>query len=195
MAHRADVSGRFWGGIPFLFAAEPLSNVGQTSGYCCPANGGSDGRGLRFADGFDSDSGLSRLIRPRLSRMPRAAACDAAEASGDYHPQTRVSLVKRGSMADQPESTWTFLTNHAAVLLCIAHDPGIRTRDIAAKVDITERAVQRIVADLEAEEYIGRTRVGRRNVYKIRSDRRLRHPVADDQLVGELLDLLRSEPD
>ena len=98
-------------------------------------------------------------------------------------------------MADQPDSTWTFLTNHAAVLLCIARDPGIRTRDIAVKVDITKRAVQRSGADLEVEKYIDKARVGRRNVYKVRSNRRLRHPVADDQLVGELLDLLRSELD
>ena len=98
-------------------------------------------------------------------------------------------------MAQTAKPTWTFLTNHAAVLLCIAHDPGVRTRDIAEKVDITERAVQRIVADLEAEGYISRTRVGRRNVYEIRTERELRHPVTDDQQIGELLDLLRTDSD
>src|SRR5919202_2239784 len=67
-------------------------------------------------------------------------------------------------------SEWTFLTNHGVVLLCLAADPGQRLRDVAASVGITERAVQRIVADLEAGGYLTRTRVGRRNQYKLHAD-------------------------
>ncbi len=87
-------------------------------------------------------------------------------------------------------SGWTFLTNHAHVLLCIAHDPSIRLRDIAAAVGITERAAQKIVADLVAEGYVERVRKGRRNEYTINATRRLRHPLARDHEVGEILDVL-----
>ena len=71
--------------------------------------------------------------------------------------------------------SWTFLTNHAHVLLCIARDPGIRVRDLAQRVGVTERAAQRIVADLIAAEYLERTRDGRRNRYHVRADLPLRH--------------------
>lgn len=110
-----------------------------------------------------------------------------------FHRRSGVRWSAEQAVQEQEKPTWTFLTNHAAVLLCIARDSGVRTRDIASKVEITERAVQRIVADLEAEGYITRTRVGRRNVYEISAERELRHPVTDDQQIGELLDLLRSD--
>ena len=93
-----------------------------------------------------------------------------------------------GGAPEQP--TWTFLTNHGHVLVCIAGDPGIRGRDIAARVGITERAAQAIVADLVAEGYVTRTRVGRRNHYEINRDRPLRHPVEQPHRIGELLELV-----
>ena len=89
-----------------------------------------------------------------------------------------------------PPSRWTFLTNHAHVLLCIAQDPGIRLRDVAGRVGITERATQRIVAELEAGGYLERTRVGRRNHYDLHPEIRLRHPIERHLEVGALLDLL-----
>jgi len=85
---------------------------------------------------------------------------------------------------------WTFLTNHGHVLVCIAADPGIRGRDIAARVGITERAAQAIVADLVREGYVTRTRVGRRNHYEINEERPLRHPVEQPHNIGELLRLV-----
>ncbi|MHB1516967.1 MAG: helix-turn-helix transcriptional regulator [Acidimicrobiales bacterium] len=85
---------------------------------------------------------------------------------------------------------WTFLTNHGHVLVCIAGDPGIRGRDIADQVGITERAAQAIIADLVGEGYVKRTRVGRRNHYEINPDRPLRHPVEQPHSVGELLQLV-----
>lgn len=87
-------------------------------------------------------------------------------------------------------SGWTFLTNHTHVLLCIRQDPEIRLRDVAAQVGITERAAQAIVSDLEAEGYLTRERVGRRNHYELRADVPLRHPLESQHTVGELLDLL-----
>lgn len=82
---------------------------------------------------------------------------------------------------------WTFLTNHAHVLVCIAEDPDARGRDIAARVGITERAAQAIIADLVAEGYITRTREGRRNHYEVNPDAPLRHPLEHDHSIGELL--------
>jgi MarR family len=72
--------------------------------------------------------------------------------------------------------TWGFLTNHSHVLLCIARDPQARARDIAAQVGITERATQRILADLIADGYVTRTKVGRRHHYKINQPRRRAPP-------------------
>ncbi|MBS2031112.1 MAG: winged helix-turn-helix domain-containing protein [Deltaproteobacteria bacterium] len=86
---------------------------------------------------------------------------------------------------------WTFLTNHAHVLLCLARDPEARMRDVATAVGITERAVQRIVADLEAEGYVSRHRDGRRNSYEVHGDLPLRHPIERHRKVSALVALVR----
>ena len=93
----------------------------------------------------------------------------------------------------RPESAgWTFFTNHAHVLLCLAADPEMRLRDVTAKVGITERAVQKIIAELEAGGVLERQRIGRRNVYRILGSLPLRHPVEShctvDGLVHFVLD-------
>src|SRR5512133_4114605 len=85
---------------------------------------------------------------------------------------------------------WDFLTNHAHVLVCVAHDPGIRLRDIAAAVGITERAAHRILSELVDEGYVLRERHGRRNRYKVKPELPLRHPLVQDREVGDLLDVL-----
>jgi MarR family len=90
--------------------------------------------------------------------------------------------------------TWSFLTNHAQVLLCIAHDPGIRLREIGEAVGITERAAHRIVVELAAAGYISRTRNGRRNHYTIRSHLPLPDPLASQQKIGDLLAVLAGQP-
>jgi DNA-binding IclR family transcriptional regulator len=92
-------------------------------------------------------------------------------------------------MSDGRQRTWTFLTNHARVLILIAENPGIRLRDIAARAGITERASQRIVAELEAEAYLTHEKVGRRNYYRLLPSTRLRHPLENGIEVGQLLDL------
>jgi hypothetical protein len=85
---------------------------------------------------------------------------------------------------------WTFLTNHAQVLVCIAHDPGVRLRDIGERVGITERAAHRIVTELATAGYITRARNGRRNYYTINAHLPLPDPIAREQNVGELLEIL-----
>ena len=87
--------------------------------------------------------------------------------------------------------TWRFLTNHTQVLLCIARDGDVRTRDIAHLVGITERAAQRIVADLAEAGFITIERVGRRNRYVVDPEAAMRHSAQDGHEIGELLDLLR----
>jgi len=86
--------------------------------------------------------------------------------------------------------SWRFVTNHTQVLLCIARDRNVRLRDVADAVGITERAAQRIVADLVEEGYVTRERVGRRNRYAVNSEIKMRHPSQSDHEVGELLSLL-----
>jgi DNA-binding MarR family transcriptional regulator len=88
-----------------------------------------------------------------------------------------------------PAAGWTFLTNHAHVLFCIAQDPEVRLRDVAARVGITERAVQRIVTDLEAEGYLAVTKEGRRNRYQVNYEQRLRHPIERHRTVAALIEL------
>jgi DNA-binding MarR family transcriptional regulator len=85
---------------------------------------------------------------------------------------------------------WTFLTNHARVLVCIAHDSGIRLREVAERVGITERAAHRIVSELLAAGYITRTRNGRRNQYTIKTELPIHDPLGSDQKVGDLLAVL-----
>jgi len=85
---------------------------------------------------------------------------------------------------------WTLLSGHGHVLVEIARNPGARTRDIAVIVDLTERTVQAIVADLVASGYVTRTRTGRRNYYTVNPDRPFRHIAQDGQRVGPVLELL-----
>ena len=92
--------------------------------------------------------------------------------------------------AARPERRWTFLTNHAHVLLCIANDREARIRDIAEQVGITERAAHRIVSDLIDEGYLSATRVGRRNSYEIHPTVRMRHPLLREHEIAELVSLL-----
>jgi len=94
-------------------------------------------------------------------------------------------------MSSSETTHWTFLTNHAQVLLCIANDSDIRLRDVAETVGITERAAQRIVADLAEAGFLERERHGRRNRYLINKQTEMRHPAQEGYEIGELLDLLR----
>ncbi len=96
---------------------------------------------------------------------------------------------------DSRASGWDFLTNHAHVLICVADDPGIRLRDIAAAVGITERAAHRILSELVEEGYVVRERQGRRNRYQVKPDLPLRHPLVNGREVGDLLKILSAATD
>jgi DNA-binding transcriptional ArsR family regulator len=87
-------------------------------------------------------------------------------------------------------ANWSFLTNHARALLCIARDPGVRLRDIAAALDITERSAYAIVADLAEAGYVIKDRDGRRNSYQIQGHLPLPESVGRERTIGEVLDLL-----
>ena len=89
-----------------------------------------------------------------------------------------------------PAGGWTFLTNHAHVLFCIAQDREVRLRDVAARVGITERAVQRIVTDLETGGYLVVSKEGRRNRYQVNFNRPLRHPIERHRTVDALIGLI-----
>ena len=87
-------------------------------------------------------------------------------------------------------TTWNFLTNHGRALLCIAHDPEVRIRDIAASLGITERRAHGIVTDLTVAGYLIKTKDGRRNSYEIQSHLPIPEPSARERAIGEVLDLL-----
>ncbi len=90
-------------------------------------------------------------------------------------------------------TSWGFLTNHARVLLCIAQDPGVRLRDIAARLGITERSAYGIVTDLAEAGYVVKEKDGRRNRYQIQAHLPLPDPAGRERTVGEVLALLAGE--
>lgn len=98
------------------------------------------------------------------------------------------------SPATTTDARWTFLTNHTHILLCLARDPELRIRDIADLVGITQRAVQRILVELEESGALTHTRVGRRNRYQVNLDCQMRHPLEAARLLRDVLaTLLRDE--
>ena len=109
---------------------------------------------------------------------------------------TGVALAKTakvefpGHSAEHASGHWTFLTNHGHVLILLAHNPSIVLRKVAEVVGITERAVQRIIADLQGEGFIERQKVGRQNHYRIIRERKLRHAVEAHRTIGDLLRII-----
>jgi len=89
--------------------------------------------------------------------------------------------------SDSNGSGWFFLTNHAHVLICVDGDPGVRLRDIADTVGITERSAHKILSELIDEGYVDKAKVGRRNTYSVQPDLSMRHPLLRDSQVGDLL--------
>ncbi len=89
------------------------------------------------------------------------------------------------------KSEWTFLSNHAHIILCLFRDPELRVRDIAFQVGITERAVLKIIEDLEGNGILIVSKNGRRNKYKIKESSPLRHDLESHKTVGDLLKLLK----
>ncbi len=110
----------------------------------------------------------------------------------------RKSAPRKTSATSEPAESagsgtghrWTFLTNHSHVLVLIHNNPDLVLREVALQVGITERAVQRIIHDLEAGGFIERERVGRRNHYQVLVDQPLRHPIESHRKIGDLLQLV-----
>jgi DNA-binding transcriptional ArsR family regulator len=124
-------------------------------------------------------SPLKRSRSPFLADLPRSEPLTSVE----------ISPVAPPSEAVGPR--WTFLTNHSHVLVHLSRNPSLVLREVAIQVGITERAVQRIIADLESGGVIEREKVGRQNHYRIRTDQPLRHGIVESRLtIGELLDLI-----
>tara|TARA_B110000037_G_C17065370_1_gene483553 strand:- start:226 stop:537 length:312 start_codon:yes stop_codon:yes gene_type:complete len=101
----------------------------------------------------------------------------------------KTAAVSKTSTKEGSQS-WTFFSNHAHVLLCIHKDCDTVLRDVAVEVGITERAVQKIVSELEAADVIGKEKIGRRNRYTIKRRSKLRHPLESHRSVGDLLDFV-----
>jgi DNA-binding IclR family transcriptional regulator len=97
-------------------------------------------------------------------------------------------------MSSDETKTWTFLTNHAQVLLCLAENPDIRLRDVAERVGITERSAQRILSELVEAGYVKATREGRRNRYTVDREHAMRHSAQVGHDIGELLKALSQSP-
>lgn len=113
-------------------------------------------------------------------------------AGGAAKPRERPRRAppsSRAAVAEAPAG-WTFLSNHTHVLVCLAADPEQTLRDVAAQVGITERAVQRIVAELEAAGVLAREREGRRNRYRLDLSLPLRHPLEQHCRIGDLIGLV-----
>lgn len=139
-------------------------------------------------------TGSRRSSPPQAPETPPARIKGPATRSA--HSAKEVAFAASESAAaagDQGSARWTFLTNHAHVLIVLWEEPSLVLRQVAARIGITERAVQRIVADLEAEGFITREKVGRQNHYRIQPDRPLRHPIEAHRSVRDLLELV-SEP-
>ena len=132
----------------------------------------------------------ARKTRSTIRPIKHASPTRASGPSGP----ARSAKARKAQQREQPSAdarhAWTFLSNHAHVLLLIAREPEIRLRDVAIQVGITERAVQRIVADLETGNYIERERVGRRNRYKVHRELPLRHPIEAHRKISSLISLV-----
>ena len=106
--------------------------------------------------------------------------------------QRRTQRGARRDAQPDPEPRWTFLSNHSHVLICLHRDPELTLREVANRVGITERSVQRILGELEEAGYLRRERRGLRNHYRFRTTAPLRHPIESHCTIGDLLDMVES---
>jgi DNA-binding transcriptional ArsR family regulator len=147
---------------------------------------GLDSRGRSRKQQIPMSKKVARRPAPRGAGqgMPRAIA-----RTGLRRPE-KAAFPAALAAAPASASRWTFLTNHSHVLILLWQDPSIVLREVAIRVGITERAVQRIIADLEGAGFIEREKVGRRNHYRIRTNRPLRHPIEAHRTIGDLVGLI-----
>jgi hypothetical protein len=131
-----------------------------------------------------------KTAREKPVSAPRKGSRTALPADSSPTKSRSAAVSPPASPPEAAGSHWTFLTNHAHVLVLLSRNPSVVLREVAVQVGITERAVQRIIADLEASGIINREKVGRQNHYRIRTDKPLRHPIESHRPIGELLALI-----
>jgi biotin operon repressor len=121
-----------------------------------------------------------KLPLDRKNKLPRQET--GAPLSPPSAPTAADSSSKKGG--------WTFLTNHSHVIILLANKPDMVLREVASEIGITERAVQRIIADLEEDGFLIREKIGRQNHYRVVRDLPLRHPIEAHRFIGDLVDLI-----
>jgi len=120
--------------------------------------------------------------------ISKAPAAKTKSSAATRRP-SKAKTVSQEPAAPE-KARWTFLTNHAHVLILLSQDSSIVLRNVALKIGITERAVQRIIADLEQDGFIEREKVGRKNQYRIQKKNALRHPIESHRSIGDLIALI-----
>jgi DNA-binding transcriptional ArsR family regulator len=126
---------------------------------------------------------ITRKVQTKKARTPKEPS-----------PKTLLPKTDSIEISRVEGNRWTFLTNHAHVLILLSQDPSMVLREVALQIGITERAVQRIIADLEEGGFLERERVGRQNHYRILPNKPLRHPIESHRTIGDLLDLISPDP-
>ena len=129
--------------------------------------------------------------KPKVASRKLARTVAPTDASRS-RPRSTTRLPPVAPTKEKAGLQWTFLTNHSHVLVLLARNPSVVLREVAQQVGITERAVQRIIADLEAGGIVEREKIGRQNHYQIRANHSLRHPIEAHRTIGDLLALLNS---
>ena len=129
------------------------------------------------------------------STSSKSALSSSKKASAKVKTAKGLSLNRDTSEKTLPTEKvrWTFFTNHAHVLLVLAQDPLMLLREVALKIGITERAVQRIIVDLEQDGFLERQKVGRKNSYRLEESRPLRHPVEAHRTIGDVMQMIMSK--
>jgi hypothetical protein len=127
----------------------------------------------------------------KSARLPVDAPKRGRPTANDPRRSGKAASLERKSGVSH--ARWTFLTNHAHVLILLARNPFLVLREVALQVGITERAVQRIIADLEADGFLKREKIGRRNHYRVRNHLPLRHPIEAHRTIGNLLAAMNAE--
>ncbi len=130
----------------------------------------------------------------RTESMPRKPSKNSslpAKPSAAASTRKNAGVAKPAAPQAARPPSWTFLTNHAHALILLSQEPSIILREVAMRIGITERAVQRIIAELEEAGYVEKHKVGRQNHYRIMASQPLRHPIENHRTIGDVLELIR----
>lgn len=129
---------------------------------------------------------------PRKKKAPESQEANRRLPNSERNSLPHAS--DNSNQANHKKGGWTFLTNHSHVIILLANRPDMVIREVAAQIGITERAVQRIIVDLEEDGFLIREKVGRQNHYRVVRNLPLRHPIEEHRNIGDLLDLILTPP-